>query len=78
MTGPELQPLGRALIIFGVIITGFGLTLLLAPKMPWLGRLPGDILIQRERFSFYFPLASCLVASLLLSLLFWIWGRLQR
>lgn len=75
---PELQPLGRALIFFGVILTGFGLLLLMAPKMPWLGRLPGDILIQRERFSFYFPLASCLLASLLLSVLLWVIGRFRH
>jgi hypothetical protein len=74
---PELQPLGRALIVFGVILTGFGLILLLAPKVPWLGRLPGDIFIQRERFAFYFPIASCLIASLLLSLLFWLIGRFR-
>ncbi|MBI3330945.1 MAG: DUF2905 domain-containing protein [Candidatus Omnitrophica bacterium] len=69
---PDLQPLGRALIFFGVILTSFGLILLLAPKVPWLGRLPGDILIQREQFSFYFPLTSCLLASLLLSVLLWL------
>ena len=73
----ELQPLGRALIFFGVILTGFGLILLLVPKIPWVGRLPGDILIQRERFSFYFPLTSCLLASLLLSLLLWLVGRFR-
>ena len=72
---PELQSLGRALILFGVILTGFGLALLLVPKIPWLGRLPGDILIQRERFAFYFPLASCLLASLILSLVLWLIGR---
>ena len=75
---PDLQPLGRALIFFGVILTTFGLVLLLSPKVPWLGRLPGDILIQRERFSFYFPLASSLLASLLLSLLLWIVGRFRQ
>ena len=74
---PELQPLGRALILLGVMLTGFGLVLLLAPRVPWLGRLPGDFLIQRERFTFYFPLASCLLASVLLSLLFWLWTRLR-
>ena len=74
---PVLQPLGRALIFLGVILTGFGLVLLLSPKIPWIGRLPGDIIIQRERFSFYFPLASCLLASVLLSLLFWIVGRFK-
>ena len=73
----DLSPLGRALIFFGVILTSFGLILLVAPKVPWLGRLPGDILIQRERFSFYFPLTSCLVASLLLSLALWLAGRLK-
>ena len=75
---PDLQPLGRALIFFGVILTGFGLVLLLVPKIPWLGRLPGDIIIQRERFAFYFPLASCLLASLLLSLLLWFVGRFRQ
>ena len=74
----ELQPLGRALIFFGVILTGFGLVLLLAPRIPWLGRLPGDIIIQRERFSFYFPLASCLLASVLLSILLWLVGRFRQ
>ena len=75
---PDLQPLGRALIFFGVILTTFGLVLLLSPKVPWLGRLPGDIFIQRERFSFYFPLASSLLASLLLSLVLWVAGRFRR
>jgi len=75
---PELQPLGRALIFFGVILAGCGLLLLMGPKIPWLGRLPGDILIQRGRFSFYVPLASCLAASLLLSVLLWVIGRFRR
>ena len=78
MMGPDLPSFGRALIIFGVIITGFGLVLLLTPKIPWLGRLPGDILIQRDYVSFYFPLASCLLASVVLSLLLWVVGRLRR
>ena len=73
----DLQPLGRVLLLFGAIIAGFGLLLLLSPKLPWLGRLPGDILIQRDRFSFYFPLASCLLASLILSLVLWLAGRFR-
>ena len=75
---PELQPLGRALIFFGVILVGCGLVLLLAPKIPWLGRLPGDIFVQRDRFSFYFPIATCLLASLILSVLLWIIGRFRH
>ena len=73
-----MPALARSLIFFGVILVGFGLVLLLAPKVPWVGRLPGDILIQRERMTFYFPLASCLVASVLLSLLWWAFGAFRR
>lgn len=75
--GPEFQGLARVLIFFGVILAGFGLVLLLAPKIPWIGRLPGDLLIERGRFTFYFPLASCLLASVLLSLALWLFGRLR-
>ena len=73
----ELHPLGRALIMFGAVLVGFGLILLLAQKLPGVGRLPGDILIQRERLTFYFPIASCLLASVVLSLALWMWGRFR-
>ena len=75
--GAEWQGLGRALIFFGVILAGLGVVLLVAPKIPWIGRLPGDIMIERDRFTFYFPLASCLVASLALSLVMWLVGRFR-
>ena len=75
--GPDLSALGRTLLLFGAIFAGFGLLLLVVPKLPWVGRLPGDILIQRERFSLYVPLASCLLASLLVSLLLWVIGRFR-
>ena len=74
---PELPSLGRILLVVGAIIAGFGLVLLLSPKLPWLGRLPGDILIRRERFSFYFPLASCLLVSLVLSFVLWLVRRFR-
>lgn len=72
---PDLQGLGRALLVFGVILAAFGAALVVAPKIPWVGRLPGDILIQRERFTFYFPLASCVLASVVLSVALWLIGR---
>ncbi len=75
---PELQPLGRSLIIFGVILVVVGSVLLLGQKLPWLGRLPGDIAIRREHFSFYFPLASCIVLSVILSLIAWLISRFHR
>ena len=63
------MPVGKLLIISGLILLVLGIILTCMPKLPWLGRLPGDILIQRERFTFAFPLATCLLLSLLLTLL---------
>ena len=73
----DLQGLARALIFFGVILAGGGVVLLLAPKVPWIGRLPGDLLIERERFTLYFPITTCLVASVLLTLACWLFGRVR-
>jgi hypothetical protein len=47
----------------------------LSGKVPWLGRLPGDIHIERGNWSFYFPLATCLIISIILTLLFSLFGR---
>ncbi len=64
--------LGWVLLIIGLSIAGIGLVFILAPSIPWLGRLPGDIRIERENFRFYFPLATCLLLSALLTLVLWI------
>ena len=74
----DLQPLGRALILLGVVFAGLGVVVLLVPKIPWLGRLPGDIIIERPGFSFYFPLMSCLLASAFISLAFWLFSQFHR
>ena len=74
----DWPPLGRILIAFGIVLILAGAAVLLAPKLPWLGRLPGDVLIQRDRFTFYFPLASCLFASLVVSLVLWFIGRFRQ
>ena len=70
-----MSDLARMLIVFGVILVAVGLALLLVPKIPGLGKLPGDIIIKRENFSFYFPLGTCILISLLLSLIFWLFRR---
>jgi hypothetical protein len=59
---------GWALLIVGLVLAGVGLVWILAPSIPWLGRLPGDIRIGRDNFRFYFPLVTCLLLSLILSL----------
>jgi hypothetical protein len=66
---------GRILIIIGVLLVVLGMLLSLGGKIPFLGRLPGDIRIERDNFSFYFPLTTCLLISLLASFLFWLFRR---
>ena len=51
------------------VFFAIGLTLMIAPKIPWLGRLPGDILIRRKNFTLYFPLATSIVLSIILTVL---------
>ena len=60
------------LVIVGISIAVIGLAWLILPSIPWLGRLPGDIVIERENFRFYFPLASCILISLLLTGIVWL------
>ena len=74
---PDLQPLGRILIVLGVVSLIAGWWFLAGPRLPWLGRLPGDIAIRRDEFSFYFPLATCLLASALISVVLWLIGRFR-
>lgn len=66
---------GKILIIFGVLLIFAGALLLYGGKIPFLGRLPGDIRIERDNFTFFFPLGTSLLLSLLLSLLFWLFRR---
>ncbi len=67
--------LGKALIISGLLLAGIGLFLTFGGKFNLLGRLPGDIRIERENFTFFFPLGTCLLISLLLSLILWLFRR---
>jgi hypothetical protein len=64
-----VQGLGRALVVVGLVTVAVGLVLLLAPRVPWFGRLPGDILVERGRFTFYFPVVTSIVVSVVLTLL---------
>ena len=67
--------LGRTLIFFGIILIAAGLFVVAAGKIPGLGKLPGDIMIKKENFSFYFPLTTCLLISALISLILFLWNR---
>jgi hypothetical protein len=70
-----MDSLGKLLILFGVVLALLGGLLLLLGRVPFLGRLPGDIIIRRERWSFYFPLTTSIVISILLTLLFSLFSR---
>lgn len=70
-----MSGLGRVLIIGGLVLVAIGLLISLAPRLPWLGRLPGDILIKKESFSFYMPLTTSLLLSVVVSLLLYFFRR---
>ncbi len=62
--------LGKMLILLGVLIIVIGFLLLIGEKIPWIGKLPGDIIIRKEKFKFYFPLTTSILISIILTLLF--------
>jgi hypothetical protein len=66
--GGGVQDAGRLLVVVGLLVAAVGAGLLLLPQVPWLGRLPGDIHVEREHFSFHFPLVTCVVVSVVLTL----------
>ena len=65
-----LGSFGKILIFFGIAMVVVGLIMILGDKIPWIGKLPGDIIIKRDKFTFYFPLMTCIIISLLLTLFF--------
>ena len=70
-----MNDFSKTLIIFGIALIGIGLLAALFTKVPGLGKLPGDITIQKGSFTFYFPLATCLILSLILTLVFTLFGK---
>jgi hypothetical protein len=67
--------LGKALLLIGLILAVIGGGLLLLPKIPWLGKLPGDIFYKGEKITFYFPLTTSIIISIILTLLFSIFRK---
>ncbi len=69
---PEFTQFGKILLIIGIITAGVGLVLLAGDKVPWLGRLPGDIFLKGKKGSFYFPITTCLLISVILSFILYL------
>jgi len=74
-----LRELGRALFLLGALLVLLGAFLYFSAKLPFrLGKLPGDIIHHGEHTTFYFPIVTCLVLSIGLSLLFWLFSHFRR
>jgi len=73
--GDVIHSLGKILIIIGIITVAVGGLLLLSLKIPWIGKLPGDIIIERKHVTLYFPLATSILVSIILTLILWLIGR---
>ena len=73
--GDHFTQLGRGLVITGAIIAVLGIIILILPRIPWLGRLPGDIYLKRENFTLYVPLTTGLIVSLVISLILYLFRR---
>ena len=67
--------LGKMLMVLGLTLFVLGAVLALAGRLPWFGRLPGDIVVERGPVTFYFPVVTCIIVSVLLSLLFSLFRR---
>ncbi|MBD3425640.1 MAG: DUF2905 family protein [Candidatus Omnitrophica bacterium] len=70
-----MQAVGKMLVILGLVLLLAGGLFLLSGKIPWLGRLPGDIVIRRENFTFYFPVTTCILVSIVISFLLFLFTR---
>lgn len=64
-----MSELGKIIILFGIIFVIVGVVILFSPKIPFIGKLPGDILIKKDGITFYFPLATSIVVSILITII---------
>jgi len=72
---PDIGALGRLLIAIGLVLIVVGAIFTLGVRLPWLGRLPGDIYIQKKNFTFFFPITTSIIISILLSAVFLIFRK---
>jgi uncharacterized protein HemY len=69
---------GKLLIVFGLLMVCLGVLLMFYDKIPFLGKLPGDINIKKDNFQIYFPITTSVIISVLLSLILWLISFLSR
>jgi len=71
----EFGSFGKLLIIFGVILIIIGGLFLIGNKIPFIGKFPGDIAVQKKNFRFYFPITTCIIISIILTFIMWLLGK---
>jgi len=72
---PEFEQFGKLLIFLGIIIVLIGLLFFIGDKIPFIGKLPGDIYIKKKNFTFYFPIVSSIIISLIISLIIYLFRK---
>lgn len=65
----------KIIIFIGLLLVAMGLVCMVGNKLPFIGKLPGDIAIERKNYSFYFPVTTCIVISIVLSFIFWLFNK---
>ncbi len=71
----DFNGIGKGLIIFGAVLVGLGVVFLIFPKIPYLGKLPGDFYVKKDHFTFFFPLTTCIILSIIISLILYLFKR---
>jgi len=70
-----MNDLGRSIIVIGAILIIIGILMTMAGKIPGIGKLPGDIFIKKENFSFYFPISTCILLSIIVSAVMYFFSK---
>lgn len=72
---PNFQPVAKLIIALGIILVIIGVVLLYAKDIPFIGKLSGDIHIEKKNYSFHFPITTCILLSVIISLLFYLFSK---
>jgi uncharacterized protein HemY len=73
-----MQPLGKILVLFGFVIVGVGVLMMFSDKIPFIGKLPGDINIKKDNFQVYIPITTSILLSVVISVVLWLISLLNK
>ena len=71
----DFSQFGKIFLIIGLVVAGVGLLMMMGGKIPWIGKLPGDFLYKGDKVTFYFPLTTSILVSVVLTLILWLINR---